>query len=119
MASETNVKLSNVTSTKKNGDFDDHAFLSFAGMARTIVKFESKDTLFTQGAACEDVMYIQGRKLAEGALTGQPLRTATATAVTPTTLFMIGLKEMVRVLHSDHTSLRSLPQLLIGAQSPD
>jgi CRP/FNR family cyclic AMP-dependent transcriptional regulator len=126
VASETNMELSNVTSTRKNGDFGDHAFLGFAGMARTIVKFESKGTLFTQGDACKDVMYIQegtvklsvvstvgkeavlamlkpGDFVGEGALTGQPLRTATATAVTRTTLFVIGVKEMVRVLHSDHT----------------
>ena len=126
MASDTNMKLSNVTSTKKNGDFDNHAFLGFAGMARTIVKFESEDTLFTQGDACKDVMYIQegtvklsfvstvgkeavlamlkpGDFVGEGALTGQPARTTTATAVTPATLLVIGLKEMVRVLHSEHT----------------
>lgn len=126
MASQTCMKLSNVTSTKKNGDFDDHAFLGFAGMARTILKFESKGTIFTQGDASKDVMYIQegtvklsvvstvgkeavlamlkpGDFVGEGALTGQPARTTTATALTPATLLVIGLKEMARVLHSDHT----------------
>ena len=98
----------------------------FAGMAMAIVKFGSKDTIFTQGNACKDVMYIQegtvklsvvstvgkeavlamlkpGDFVGEGALTGQPARTPTATAVTPATLLVIGLKEMVRVLHSEHT----------------
>ena len=120
------MNSNNVKSIKKYGDIDDHAFLDSVGVARTIVKFESKDTIFTQGDTCKDVMYLQdgtvklsvvstvgkeavvamlkpGDFIGEGALAGQPMRTATATAMTPGTLFVIGLKDMVRVLHADHT----------------
>jgi CRP-like cAMP-binding protein len=44
-----------------------------------------------------------GDFVGEGGLAGQPLRIATATAASPTTLLVIGLKEMIRVLHAEHT----------------
>jgi CRP/FNR family transcriptional regulator, cyclic AMP receptor protein len=111
--------------TKKNGAFDAQAFLDSAGVARTIVEFQRKDTIFSQGDVCKDVMYIQkghvklsvvsntgkeavvamlkpGDFVGEGGMAGQPVRIATATAVAPTTLLVIGLKEMIRVLHSEH-----------------
>ena len=43
-----------------------------------------------------------GDFVGEGGLAGQPLRIATATAATPATLLVIGLKEMIRVLHAEH-----------------
>ena len=114
------------TKNPKTRSFDAQAFLDSAGVARTIVEFQKKDTIFTQGDLCKDVMYIQkgdvrlsvvsktgkeavvavlkpGDFLGEGGLAGQPLRIATATAVSPTTLLVIGLKEMIRVLHAEHT----------------
>jgi CRP/FNR family cyclic AMP-dependent transcriptional regulator len=106
--------------------FNVEAFLESAGVARNLVEFEAKDTIFSQGDAGKDVMYIQkgtiklsvvsktGREavvamlkpgdfVGEGALAGQPVRIATATAITPVTLLVIGLKEMIRVLHVEHT----------------
>ena len=114
------------TKNPKTRSFDAQAFLDSAGVARTIVEFQKKDTIFAQGDLCKDVMYIQkgeirlsvvsktgkeavaavlkpGDFLGEGGLAGQPLRIATATAVSPTTLLVIGLKEMIRVLHAEHT----------------
>jgi len=107
------------------GKFDVQAFLDSAGVARTIVEFQPKDTIFSQGDAGKDVMYIQkgmvklsvvsktgkeaivamlkgGNFVGEGALAGQPVRIATATAATSVTLLVIGLKEMIRVLHAEH-----------------
>jgi CRP/FNR family cyclic AMP-dependent transcriptional regulator len=101
------------------------AFLESAGVARTIVEFERKQTVFSQGDTSHTVMYIQkgGVKLSvvsasgkeavvailgpcdflgEGGLAGQPLRMATAKAVTPTSVLAIETKEMVRVLHAEH-----------------
>ena len=115
-----------VKKTKKNGAFNAQAFLDSAGLARTIVEYKPKDTIFSQGDICKDVMYIQkgevrvsvvsktgkeavvailkpGDFVGEGGLAGQPLRIATATAASPTTLLVIGLKEMIRVLHAEHT----------------
>ena len=43
-----------------------------------------------------------GDFVGEGGLAGQPLRMATATAVTPTILLDIDKKEMFRVLHAEH-----------------
>jgi CRP/FNR family transcriptional regulator, cyclic AMP receptor protein len=111
--------------SRKNGKFNAQAFLDSAGVARTVVEFEKKDTIFSQGAACKEVMYIQkgsvklsvvsktGREavvamlgpgdfVGEGGLAGQPVRIATATATTPVTLLVIGMKEMIRVLHTEH-----------------
>jgi CRP/FNR family transcriptional regulator, cyclic AMP receptor protein len=106
--------------------FDAQAFLDSAGVARSIVEFKRKQTIFSQGDACNSVMYIQkggvklsvvskvGREavvailgpgdfLGEGSLAGQPLRMATAKAATPATLLVIDKKEMFRVLHTEHS----------------
>ena len=108
-----------------NGTFNVQAFLDSAGVARTIVEFQAKDTIFSQGDIGKDVLYIQkgtvklsvvsktgkeavvamlkpGDFVGEGALAGQPVRIATATSATPVTLLAIGLKEMIRVLHAEH-----------------
>jgi CRP/FNR family cyclic AMP-dependent transcriptional regulator len=109
----------------KPADFDVQAFLESTGLARAIVEFQAKDTIFSQGDIGKDVMYIQkgavklsvvskigkeavvamlnpGDFVGEGALAGQPVRIATATAATPVTMLVIGLKEMIRVLHEEH-----------------
>jgi CRP/FNR family cyclic AMP-dependent transcriptional regulator len=111
--------------TKKAPVFDVQAFLDSAGVARTIVEYRRKETVFSQGDTSKSVMYIQkggvklsvvsasgkeavvailgpGDFLGEGGLAGQPLRMATATAVTPTNVLAIETKEMVRVLRSEH-----------------
>jgi CRP/FNR family transcriptional regulator, cyclic AMP receptor protein len=111
--------------TKNGGSFNAQAFLDSAGVARTVVEYERRDTIFSQGDTCKDVMYIQkgtvklsvvsnsgkeavvamlkpGDFVGEGGLAGQPVRIATATATTPATLLVIGLKEMTRVLHAEH-----------------
>jgi CRP/FNR family cyclic AMP-dependent transcriptional regulator len=105
--------------------FNVQVFLDSAGVARTIAEFQAKDTIFSQGDLGKDVMYIQkgtvklsvvsktgkeavvamlkpGDFVGEGVLAGQPVRIATATSVTPVTMLVIGLKEMIRVLHVEH-----------------
>jgi CRP/FNR family transcriptional regulator, cyclic AMP receptor protein len=105
--------------------FDAQAFLDSAGVARTILEFKRKQNIFSQGDACNTILYIQkggvklsvvskvgkeavvailgpGDFLGEGALAGQPLRMATATAVTPATILAIEKKEMFRVLRTEH-----------------
>jgi CRP/FNR family cyclic AMP-dependent transcriptional regulator len=114
------------TKNRTTRSFDAQAFLDSAGVARTIVEYKAKDTIFSQGDLCKDVMYIQkgeirlsvvsktgkeavvailkpGDFVGEGGLAGQPLRIATATAASSATLLLIGMKEMIRVLHSEHT----------------
>ena len=109
---------------KKPSTFNAEAFLNSAGLARTITEFGKKQTLFSQGDPCRTIMYIQkgavkisvvsetgkeavvamlgsGDFIGEGGLAGQPVRMATATAVTPVTALVIENKEMFKVLHSE------------------
>jgi CRP-like cAMP-binding protein len=105
--------------------FDAQQFLESAGVSKTIAKYSRGDTVFTQGDACEHVMYIQtgGVKLSvlsktgreavvamlgpgdffgEGCLAGQPLRMGSATATIPTTILLVDKHEMVELLHKEH-----------------
>jgi CRP/FNR family transcriptional regulator, cyclic AMP receptor protein len=123
---EEAMKPAKAKKAKKKGDvFNAQDFLDSAGVARTIVEFQKKETIFSQGDVCKEVMYIQegqvklsvvsktgkeavvamlkpGDFVGEGGLAGQPLRIASATAVTAATLLVIGLPEMIRVLHAEH-----------------
>jgi len=118
-------------------DFNVQAFLDSAGVAMTILEFQAKDTIFSQGDIGKDVMYIQkgtvklsvvsktGREavvamlkpgdfVGEGALAGQSVRIATATSVTPVTLLVIDLKEMIRVLHAEHAFSDRFISYMVG-----
>jgi CRP/FNR family transcriptional regulator, cyclic AMP receptor protein len=109
---------------RKRSTFNAEAFLNSAGLARTITEFGKKETLFSQGDPCKNIMYIQkgevkisvvsetgkeavvamlgsGDFIGEGGLAGQPLRMSTATAVTPVTALVIENEEMFKVLHSE------------------
>src|SRR6202171_2687506 len=121
---------------RKHGIFDPEAFLSSAGVARTIAEFGKKETLFSQGDPCKNIMYIQkgevkisvvsetgkeavvamlgsGDFIGEGGLAGQPVRMATATSGTPVTVLVIENKEMFKVLHSESKfSDRFFPYML-------
>jgi CRP/FNR family transcriptional regulator, cyclic AMP receptor protein len=106
--------------------FDAQTFLDSAGVARKVVEFPKKTTIFTQGDAAAHVMYIQlgGAKLSvvnetdreavvavlrpgdffgEGCLVGQPLRMGSATSTAETTVLVIDKDEMIRVLHAEHS----------------
>jgi CRP-like cAMP-binding protein len=107
------------------GPFDVQAFLDSAGIARKIVAYRRGEVIFTQGDACETVLYIQdgGVKLSvlsktgreaitatlgpgdffgEGCLAGQPVRMGTATANTASSLLLVEKAQMVRLLHDQH-----------------
>jgi CRP/FNR family cyclic AMP-dependent transcriptional regulator len=111
--------------TKAARPFDVRAFLDSAGLARKIVEFSRKETVFAQGDIAKSVMYIQrgGVKLSvvngagkeavvavlgpgdffgEGCLAGQSLRIGFAAAITPTAVLVIEKKEMIRALHAEH-----------------
>jgi CRP/FNR family transcriptional regulator, cyclic AMP receptor protein len=102
--------------------FDTQTFLESASVPKTIVRYGRGDVIFTQGDACEHVMYIQagGVKLSvlsktgreavvamlgpgdffgEGCLAGQPQRMGSASAITPTTVLMIAKGRMISLLH--------------------
>jgi CRP-like cAMP-binding protein len=112
-----------VSSAQKT--FSAQNFLESSGVARKVAEFQKKETIFSQGDVCRDVLYIQkggvrlsvvnetgkeavvavlgpGDFFGEGCLAGQPIRIGTATAITPTTALVIEKKEMIRVLHDEH-----------------
>jgi CRP-like cAMP-binding protein len=105
--------------------FDVQAFLDSTGIARKIVEYQGKTTIFVQGDSSKHVMYIQkgavklsvvnevgkeavvamlgsGDFFGEGCLAGQKVCIATATAMTPTVVLAIEKDEMIRVLHAEH-----------------
>ena len=105
--------------------FDAQAFLDSAGAARKVAAYRRSEVVFAQGDAGDSVFYIQaggvrlsvvstaGREaivamlgpgdfFGEGGLAGQSVRKTTATALTPTTVLVIGKAEMMRVLRAEH-----------------
>jgi CRP/FNR family cyclic AMP-dependent transcriptional regulator len=114
--------------TKRNGAagaFDPQVFLDTAGVARQIAEFRRGESIYSQGESAGSVMYVQkgGVKLSvvngsgkeavvamfgpsdffgEGCMAGQSVRMGTATAITPTTILVIGKNELLRVLHEEH-----------------
>ena len=110
---------------QKRAEFDAHAFLDSAGVARKVRHFQRADIIFSQGTPADAVMYIQegsvkitavsgagkeaiitilgpGDFFGEGCLAGQPLRMGNAIATAPSTVLVIDKKEMQNVLHQQH-----------------
>jgi len=109
---------------KKKPAFNAQGFLDSSGAARQIVEYRRLENIYVQGDLATRIFYIQrgGVKLTvvnevgkeavvallgpgdffgERGLAGQLVRIGTATTITPTTLFVIDKKEMVRVLHTE------------------
>ena len=111
---------------RKTAFFDPKAFLASAGMGKTVHPYTSKSAIFSQGERADAVFYIQegrvklcvvskqgkeatiallgpGDFIGEGCLaSGQPIRLASATAVTDCSILKITRKEMLRALHEEH-----------------
>jgi CRP-like cAMP-binding protein len=123
IARSSNIKSK--TKLKQKLAFDAQAFLDSAGVARKVNEFEKAEVVYAQGEAAQSVMYLQegGVKLTvvnevgkeavvailaagdffgEGCLAGQSVRIGTATAITPSTVLVIGKGEMFKVLHEQH-----------------
>ncbi|MNC85529.1 cAMP receptor protein [compost metagenome] len=59
-------------------------------------------------------MLVAGDFFGEGALAGQPVRLATATAMTPSTILAVPKRQMIRLLHKQHTlSDRFIAHMLV------
>ncbi len=110
---------------KKKIAFDAQVFLESVGASRKVAQFRRNETVFYQGEAADSVMYVQrggvkltvenesGKKavvailgagdfFGEGGMAGQKIRMGTATAIVPTTVLVIGKREMIRVLRAEH-----------------
>ena len=121
------MELRKASRDRANGaaPFNAQAFLESAGGSKSIVQYGRNETIFTQGDACDDVLYIKtgGVKLSvlsktgreavvamlgpgdffgEGCLAGQPVRMGSATAITPSVILLVGKEKMVRLLHKQH-----------------
>ncbi len=102
--------------------FDIEAFLDSAGVARKVASYRNREVIYSQGNPCDSVYYIQkgsvklqvlsraGKEaivamlgprafFGEAALTGQPVRLATAVATSASTLLVVEKEEMTRLLH--------------------
>src|SRR5688500_12530214 len=92
--------------------FNAETFLASAGFSKRIQHYARSEAIFSQGEACDTVMYIQsggvklsvlsragkeavvamlgpGDSFGEGCLTGQNVRIGSGTAITPTTCLLI------------------------------
>jgi CRP/FNR family cyclic AMP-dependent transcriptional regulator len=110
---------------KTQRTFDAEAFLNSPGIAPRVAAYERAAIIFTQGDAANTVLYIQqgrvklsvvsqtgkeavvgvlgpGDFVGEGALAGQPVRLATATALTASRLVVVPKRQMIRLLHQQH-----------------
>ncbi len=109
---------------KKIRSFDVESFLEAAGLATRGVSYARGDVIFSQGDACDSVMYVRiggiqlsvishaGKEavvatlgpcdfLGEGALAGHPVRLATARATMASTVVVVPKRHMIRLLRTD------------------
>ena len=106
--------------------FDPKAFLAKAGMGKTVHHYGTRQAIFSQGERADAVFYIQKGKvrlsvvsthgkeatitllspgdfLGEGCIASdQPVRMASATAISDCSVLRIERREMLRTLHEEH-----------------
>jgi CRP/FNR family cyclic AMP-dependent transcriptional regulator len=111
---------------KAESIFDPKAFLSTVGRGHTVSDLGKDQVVFRQSAVADAVFYIQKGKIkivvasqegkeavvgilspgeffGEGCLIGQPLRLATAKAMTESQVVRVSKAEMLRALHAEPT----------------
>ncbi len=112
-------------SPAKKPRFDATTFLNSSGVMGTVVEYPPAATVYSQGGPSDAVLYIQkgsvrlsvlsrsgkeavlgvlerGEFFGEGALAGQSVRLATATAMTASTIRVVPKRQMIRLLHQQH-----------------
>ena len=113
-------------SPRKERTFDPKAFLTQAGLGRTILQYPKNKVIFAQGEPCDAVFYIQdgrvkltvlstrgkeatiallgpGDFMGESCITSdQPLRMSSATPLTDCRILRIEKTTMLKVLHREH-----------------
>lgn len=109
---------------KAEVSFDSKTFLAAVGDGRTIQEYSKDQAVFAQGDAADSVYYVLSGKVklsiispsgkeaviaivgsgsffGEGCLAGQPLRMASASAITQCSIVQVKKPVMVRVLHEE------------------
>ena len=120
---ETGKSASRTTRTAPA--FNAQAFLDSSGIDRSLAEYGREETIFTQGEACGKVLYIRtgsvklsvrskagheavvamlgpGDFFGDECLSGQPIRTRSAKAVTQSVIVLIGKAKMIQLLHKQH-----------------
>ena len=111
---------------KSSKVFDAKAFLTQAGVGRTVLHYSPKQAVFSQGDRADAVFYVQegrvkvsvvskqgkeatialldrGDFIGEGCIASdQPIRLVTATAITRCSILRIEKSELLRTLHAEH-----------------
>jgi CRP-like cAMP-binding protein len=105
--------------------FNAQVFLESTGVPNAVAMYGRGDAIFTQGEACEHVMYLQnggvklsvlsktgreavvamlgpGEFFGEGCLAGQKFRIGSATAITPSAILLIRKEKMIHLLRRQH-----------------
>lgn len=105
--------------------FDATAFLNSPRVSGKVVAYRPGATIYSQGDPSDTVLYVQegsvklsvlspagkeavvgvlgdGDFFGEGALAGQPVRLATATAMTVSRVRVVPKRQMIRLLHQQH-----------------
>ncbi len=105
-------------------EFDAQVFLDSSGVTKKVVEHRPRSVIFAQGDPSDSVIYIRkgavrlsvlsrggkeaivamlgrGDFLGEGALAGQRVRMATATAVSSTTVLVVPKKQMIQLLQDE------------------
>lgn len=100
-------------------------FLDTSGKARAVAEFGKDEPIYRQGDAAKSVMYIQKGNVkfsvvngsgkaavlamlgpsdffGEGCMVGQPVRSGTATAISPATILAIDKNELLQMLRTRH-----------------
>jgi CRP/FNR family cyclic AMP-dependent transcriptional regulator len=125
-------------SSAKARTFDPRAFLAETGLGRTILQYPKNKVIFAQGSPSDAVFYIQkgraklsvlsaqgkeatiallgqGDFMGEGCMASdQPLRTASATAITDCSALRIEKDAMLKVLHQQHEFSDLFVAYLVG-----
>ncbi len=104
--------------------FDPKAFLAKVGKGRTLAEYKKNQRIFSQGDPADAIFYIQTGKVkltvvskqgkeavvailgiddffGEGCLAGQPLRMATAAAMSECAIMRLEKSAVIRLLHSE------------------
>jgi CRP/FNR family cyclic AMP-dependent transcriptional regulator len=107
-----------------NDTFDPKSFLAKVGTGKTILKFHTNQTVYTQGEVADAVFYIQkgkikltvmsdqgkeavvaimepGQFFGEGCMNGHPLRIGTTAAMEDSVVTSITKEAMIAVLHDE------------------
>jgi CRP/FNR family cyclic AMP-dependent transcriptional regulator len=126
MVSPTKLHTRKSLARKETKLFDPTVFLATVGLGRTLRRYRPKQAVFSQGDPADAVFYIrqgkvrlsvlskQGKEatiallgsgdfLGEGCIASdQPIRLATAIAITECSILKIEKKRMLRTLHEEH-----------------